>query len=202
MEQFSVSRITVRHALADLETEGQISRIKGKGSFVAPAAIVQDLDRLQGLTEALARQGRAVNTEVLSWRKARPAAAVSEALGLPRGQSCMLLHTLRFVDDRPLSENHTWINPHVAEGLSVKALQKSDLLTLYEVSKGLRVARATVDIQADLATSAHCARLQLKAPSAILRVERTVYTMVNQVLHHERSVYHPSAFSYRLDLRR
>ena len=73
---------------------------------------------------------------------------------------------------------------------------------LYETRLGLRVARATVDIQADLATSAQCTRLQLQAPSAVLQVERTVYTLDDRPLHHERSVYHPRAFSYRLSLQR
>lgn len=202
MARHQVSRITVRHALADLESEGLISRVQGKGSFVAPAAIVQDLSRLQGLAEALSRQGRTVRTEVLSWRSHPPLAEVRAALGLRKGQACMQLHTLRFADDHPLCENHTWIHPDAAQGLNVEALQQADLLTLYEARQGLRVVRATVDIQADLATAAQCARLDLPAPSAILRVERTVYTQSDQVLHHERSTYHPNAFSYRLNLAR
>lgn len=202
MAQHQVSRITVRHALADLEAEGLINRVQGKGSFVAPAAIVQDLSRLQGLAEALARQGRTVRTEVLSWRSHQPLADVREALGLRKGQACMQLHTLRFADGHPLSENHTWIHPDAAQGLDIEALQQADLLTLYESRQGLRVVRATVDIQADLATPAQCARLDLQSPSAILRVERTVYTQADQALHHERSTYHPSAFSYRLNLTR
>jgi len=190
----------VRNALADLAAEGLIRSVQGKGSFVAPAAIVQDLSRLQGLAEALARQGRSVRTEVLSWRPRQPTADVRQVLGLRPGQACMQLHTLRHADAQPLSENHTWIHPQAAEGLSVEALQQADLLTLYESRLGLRVARATADIQADLATSAQCARLKLKAPSAILRVKRTVYTLAEKPLHHERSVYHPGAFSYRVSL--
>ena len=188
--------------MADLEAEGLIARVQGKGSFVAPAAIVQDLSRLQGLAEALSRQGRTVRTQVLSWRSHQPSAEVREALGLRKGQACLQLHTLRFADEHPLSENYAWIHPDAAKGLSVEDLQQADLLTLYEGRQGLRVVRATVDIQADLATPAQCERLSLQAPSAILRVERTVYTQADRALHHERSTYHPSAFSYRLNLAR
>lgn len=202
MAQHQVSRITVRHALADLTAEGLITRLQGKGSFVAPGAIIQDLHRLQGLAEALARQGRTVRTQVLSLRPHRASVRVGEALGLLAGEHCMQLHTLRYADDRPISENHTWIHPDAAQGLRIQDLDHADLLTLYEVGSGQRVARATLDIQADLATSSQCERLKLSAPSAILRVERTVYTLSDKALHHERSVYHPKAFSYRLSLAR
>jgi DNA-binding GntR family transcriptional regulator len=202
MAQHRVSRITVRHALADLAAEGLIERLQGKGSFVAPATIVQDLSRLQGLSEALSYQGRAVRTEVLSLRPHRPAAAIGQVLGLQGAATCLLLHTVRYADEHPISENHTWIHPAVAPSLKASDLEQADLLTLYESRLGLRLARANVDIQADLATSAQCKRLELKAPSAILRLERTVYSATEQAVHHERSICHPSALSYRLNLAR
>lgn len=74
---------------------------------------------------------------------------------------------------------------------------ESELMDAHQVSR-ITVRHAL----ADLASLAQCARLKRKAPSAILRVERTVFTLADQALHHERSVYHPSAFSYRLSLAR
>lgn len=202
MHAHSVSRITVRLALGDLAAEGLIARAQGKGSFVAPSAIRQDLSRLQGLAEALESQGRSVRTRILSLRRHRPAASIARALELPPDAACMLLHTLRYVDDQPLSENHTWIRPEVAQGLRETDVMQSDLLTLYERDKGIRLARASVDIQAALANRTQCLRLELAHPAALLRVERTLYTVENQPVHLERSIYHQKAFSYRLTLAR
>lgn len=202
MQTHAVSRITVRHALADLVAEGLIERVHGKGSFVAPGTIRQDLSRLQGLAEALEQQGRSVSTQVLSLRKHSPNAQVRQILNLAPDQTCMLLHTLRFAGEQVLSENHTWIHPHVAQGLSAQAIAHADLLTLYENNQGIRVARAAVNIQAALASQTQCERLQLTPPSAVLQVERTIYTFADQPLHHECSIYHPKTFSYRLSLTR
>lgn len=202
MQAHAVSRITVRHALADLVSEGLIERIQGKGSYVASGAVHQDLSRLQGLTEALLPQGRRVHTQVLSLQRRNPTATIARHLRLQTSQVCMLLHTLRHVDDQPLSENHTWIRLEATQGWHVSALENVDLLTLYEQTLGLRVVRASIDIQAALATQAQCRRLQLRHPSAVLRVERTVFTFNDQALHHELSVYQPKAFSYRLSQNR
>ena len=202
IDAHGVSRITVRQALADLAAEGLIVRVHGKGSFVAPAPVRQELSRLQGLAEALGGQGRTVRTQVLSWRSARPPAAEAAVLGLAAGTRCMELRTLRFADDQPLSYNRTWIEPTLARGLTPEALAASDLLTLYETGQGVRVARATVDIRAALAADEPCQLLALQPPAAVLVVERTVYTFGDRPLHHERSVYHPEAFSLRLELAR
>jgi GntR family transcriptional regulator len=202
IEAHAVSRITVRQALADLAAEGMIERVQGKGSFVAPGPVRQELSRLQGLSEALGRQGRAVRTQVLAWRRERPDAAQRTVLGLAAGEQCMALRTLRYADDEPLSFNCSWVASWAAEGLTRQALADSDLLTLYEGRKAIRVARAVVDISATLASAEQCRLLGLSPPAALLQVERTVYALDGRPLHRECSVYAPQAFSYRIELDR
>lgn len=202
IEAHGVSRITVRQALADLAAEGMIVRVQGKGSFVSPGTVQQELSSLQGLAEALALQGKAVRTQVLSWHRVRPGAAARAALGLAANQTCMELQTLRFVDEQPLSYNRTWLTSAAAQGLDKAMLETSDLLTLYERLQSTRVASASVDIRAALASQAQADLLGLTLPAAVLQVEKSVYTYEQLPLHHECSVYHPDMFSYRMALSR
>lgn len=202
IERHGVSRITVRQALADLAGDGLIVRVQGKGSFVAPAPVRQELSRLQGLSEALGGQGREVLTRVLSLGQAGLPARAAQALGLPAGTPCVELQTLRFADGQPLSLNSIWIEPTVGDTLDEVALAQTDLLTIYESALNLRVTRAAVDIGAALATARQRKLLGLADPAAVLRVERTVFTTDDRPLHFESSIYRPEAFSYRLELAR
>ena len=78
---FGVSRMTLRHALAELARRGLVTRTVGRrgGTFVAAAKLEQDLTTLAGFSEQLRRHGMVAGARVLSARE-RPAGSVAIAL--------------------------------------------------------------------------------------------------------------------------
>ena len=77
---FGVSRMTLRHALADLARRGLVTRTVGRhgGTFVAAPKLEQDLTTLAGFSEQLRRHGMVAGARVLSARQ-RPAGAAAGA---------------------------------------------------------------------------------------------------------------------------
>ncbi|MDE7219450.1 MAG: GntR family transcriptional regulator [Oscillospiraceae bacterium] len=66
-----VSRVTLRRALDELEYNGLLLRIHGKGTFVNPSAfhIQVDLSRMQEFGEIIQKSGHIADMEVLSVRR-------------------------------------------------------------------------------------------------------------------------------------
>ena len=66
-EEYGVTVMTLRQAIAELEAEGLVRAAKGKGTFVSePPSVRYDLDHLSSFTQEMTHQGIDVSTDVLA----------------------------------------------------------------------------------------------------------------------------------------
>src|ERR1700761_3088698 len=65
---FDVSRITVRQALGDLQKEGILFKLHGKGTFVSKPKAFQNVTSLQGFAEAMSSMGHEILNQLRSFR--------------------------------------------------------------------------------------------------------------------------------------
>src|ERR1700755_2106633 len=81
---FGFSRMTLRHALAELARRGLVTKTVGRhgGTVVAAAKLEQDLTTLAGFSEQLRRHGMVAGARVLSGRERPAGPAAAAALGL------------------------------------------------------------------------------------------------------------------------
>ena len=78
--EFGVSRMTARNAMQRLAAEGLVTRVPGRGSFVAVPPAHRRADRLMTFTQEMLRRGLAPSSRILE-RDVRPATA-SQAMAL------------------------------------------------------------------------------------------------------------------------
>lgn len=199
---YGVSRITVRQALSDLQKEGLIVRLQGKGAFVSQAQAAPQLNRLEGLAESLAAQGQAVHSKRLAMKALRAPAEVAEALGLAPRSEVYQLSTLRYLDRQPLSVNVSHFIPGLGERVARIDLSGRDLIDVLERELRLRVGRADVEIRAEAMPAKEAKLLQVGAGVPALRVQRVIRSEDGAPLQTENALYRADIFSYKLSLSR
>jgi GntR family transcriptional regulator len=201
MEAFSVSRITVRQALGDLQKEGLIFKVAGKGSFVAKPKAFQSLSRLQGFGEAMGPAGYETFSQVLSMRRVPATEVVAQRLQLKPRAKVFEIQRLRYLNREPISVDQSYFPLEIGERLRRADLPTRDIFVILENDYGLHLTHADVQIEAISADEGLARHLRIAEASPLLRIERLTHAGERPV-DFEYLYYRGDAFQYRLRIER
>jgi len=200
---FSVSRITIRQALNDLENEGLIFRIHGKGTFVAQARAFQDLGQLQGFGEAMRQQGHETFSKVISLRQVAATPQVRERLGLAARERVTELRRVRFLNRQPISLDVTYLAAAIGARLAREDLATRDVFAILENDYGLALGHADLQIGSMLADARLAGHLRLQPGAPVLFIERLTHALDDgRPVDYEHLYYRGDAFQYKVRVSR
>ena len=196
VKTYGVSRITVRQALNDLQKEGLIFKIHGKGTFVARPKAVQNLMRLEGFGEAMSAAGHETHSQVLGHRIMRPGSHIAARLALDEASEVMEIRRIRYLDRDPISLDVTYVPVDLGQRLIREDLPRRDIFLILESDYGLRLDRAELRIDATLADAALAQALAVQEGSPVLRIERLTMAIPERPVDFEYLYYRGDAFQY------
>ncbi|NKC31392.1 GntR family transcriptional regulator [Falsiroseomonas selenitidurans] len=154
MAHFGISRPTVRQAMAQLASQGLITRGRGRGTFVAPRRLDHDLSLA---FEDEARNARKrVSFQLLDRRSLAAPPAVLAALSLPPGTEVEVVERLRLLDGEVFGHELRYLPPSLAERVTSRMLERQPVNTLLrqalgEAPKRMRLIVRSVPAEARIA---------------------------------------------------
>ena len=190
-DQFGISRIVVREALADLVRNNLIYKIKGRGAFVSARERDEDfVSTVLGFSDEMERKGRSVRTQILTQELRAPTEQEASALGLTDADAQVVaLKRLRSVDGELRLLVETVVPADLAPGLHRTRLDDRSLYDVLRRQYGLRLVRAERWIDAVLPDAATCKLLDLPQPEPLLRIESIAYGANGRPLEHYRALH-------------
>lgn len=189
-DQYGISRIVVREALADLVRNGLIYKIMGRGAFVAARERDEDfVSTVLGFSDEMERKGRSVRTQILTQELRLPTTLEAGALGLTEDTQVVALKRLRSVDGELRLLVETVVPADMAPGLHRIRLEDRSLYDVLRRQYGLRLVRAERWIDAVLPDAQTCELLNLPAPEPLLRIESIAYGLNGRPLEHYRALH-------------
>lgn len=195
---FEASRTTVRQALGDLQKEGLIFTLQGKGSFVARPKAFQNVTQLTGLGESLATQGYEVLNVLQGVRYERPDAVVAARLALPADARVCEIRRVRLLNREPVSLECTYVTEAIGRQLERADLVTRDIFLVLENDCGIALGHADLRIDATLADDALARALRYEPGAPVLRIERLTHDAAGRPIDYEFLHYRADAFQYRL----
>ncbi|MCJ1878106.1 GntR family transcriptional regulator [Pseudomonas nitroreducens] len=199
---FEVSRITVRQALGDLQKEGLIFKIHGKGTFVAKPKAFQNVSTLQGLGESMTQRGYEVINRLRSFKTVPANAQVAARLQVAEGENVVQIKRARLVNRELVSLEITWLPEAVGKRLEKADLVSRDIFLILEYDCALPLGHADLAIDAILADAELARALEVEEGSPVMRIERLTHTADGAPLDYEHLYYRGDAFQYRLRIDR
>jgi GntR family transcriptional regulator len=182
--QFGVSRITVRRALADLAAAGLIERRHGVGSFVCDRPPSQRSTAGGSYMDELRQTEFETEVDVIELDVRTVPAAIADQLGRERA-----LHVLRLRRERrtsePLMITEAWLPETLSGTITEDALSRAPLYRLL-ADAGVKLDRVQHEITAEIAGPRNAQLLNTAIGSALIRLNRLAFA--NGEAHHGLSI--------------
>ena len=186
--QFGVSRITVRRALADLASAGLIERRQGVGSFVCDRPrsrrTTDGGSDLGSYMDELRQTEFETEVDVIELDVRTVPSAIADQLGRERA-----LHVLRLRRERrtsePLMITEAWLPEDLSGTITAAALSGAPLYRLL-ADAGVELDRVRHEITAEIAGPRNAQLLGTAIGSALIRVNRLAFA--NGEPHHWLSI--------------
>jgi len=201
--RYSVSRFTVREALRALQTEGLISRRRGSGTIIQPAAA-----RGGALHQPMSNVGEllqyARDTRIDFSRK--PDAAVPRKIAeqLPSPPEGRWTHfsgcRVSPSERAPIALTDAYIHPDLAAEAAQVDLNGATIFRQIEQLAGIRIATVTQDIQAVPATAQIAEQLQIARRSPCLRILRCYVDTTGRLFEISASHHPGDRFAYAMHI--
>lgn len=189
-EQYGISRIVVREALADLVRNGLIYKIRGQGAFISARERDEDfVSTVLGFSDEMQRKGRTVRTQVLAQVLRDPTEREARALDLKRGEQVVALKRLRSVDDELQLLVETAVPSELAPGLHRTRLENRSLYDVLRRQYGLRIVRAERWIDAVLPDAPTSDLLGITTLEPLMRIESIAYGSNGRPLEHYTALH-------------
>jgi GntR family transcriptional regulator len=202
IQQFGVSRITVRQALSDLAAEGLVVRRHGKGTFVAERRIQHDLVRLTDFVEDMELAGVAPSSRVIAFAHEPASAAVASALMLQAEAEVVRVDRLRLANGEPIACDTAWLPLRYGALLSESDLAAETIIHVLEVRFTIPIERGVFYFTAAAASEMCAQALQVAPGSPLLVIERVSFTHNEEPVYLQRRYYRPDRVQYRVTVQR
>jgi GntR family transcriptional regulator len=189
--RYGVARMTIRQAIGALASEGAVIRRQGLGTFAAEGRPTRTVDLLLSFTEEMRRQGRQVETRLISAAVEQPPAAAREALQLGPSAAAVAVLRVRLVDGGPIVVQNSWLPYARFAGLAADPLLDGSLYAMLEARYGVRIMRARQAFTAATAGELDGAALGLQPCEPVLRIVRTTYDSSNLSIEFAMSAMRP-----------
>lgn len=200
-DEFEVSRLTIRKAVAALINAQILVKSRQKGTYVMEHPKIESGRLgLQGFTEVSKAYGKKSHTEVLEFKQLiNPDKRILAKLEMNEGLSVPIYKLVRrrYWDSEPMTVEQIYIPEPLVFGLTPKDFEGS-LFAIIEAHE--QIAYSQQEIEALLAPRKMADLLQVSTQEPLMKVESVTYTAETKPIFFDTSFYRADKYRFKTTL--
>ncbi len=198
-EIYSVSRITIRGALARLSDLGKIKRVKGKGTIVTQERIKEPLLKISGFTDEMREKGIVPSTSYAHMERKKVSGYIAELFGQSRSTYFAVLERVRCINGVPVGYFTTYLLESI--GLPYDSAQYySSLYDKLAKEHGIVVDHVQQTVTAEIADKKTRKMLNLSPGEAVMVMKRKAF-LGDKLIEYSVCRYDSKRYEYNMELR-
>lgn len=194
--RYRVSNTTARKALHELEREGWVRRIKGKGTFVRDYRVVRAINRIFGFTKNMLEAGRKPATRLVGFhlRQTDHSQTINGRLFTLGGPFCEI-ERIRYADGIPMMKETRYISLSLCPDIHRRNLEQS-LYATFEKEYGIHLTEINQMLSAIVLDGEALKPFQIERPVPAFRVEGVSFCGKNLIIEMEDSIYRGDMYRF------
>ncbi len=195
--RYSVSPMTVRHAMTELVNEGYIYRERGRGTFVSASRLKHQLETLTSFSEDMQQREMQPSSRLLTFERIPRPDHLSEYI--VENAHLTRIERLRLADGKPVPIHDSYL---LVDGIDKDALAATASLYAMLEDKGIFLTDATETIEAQAATYRDAQILGLQPGAPLLCTTRYSWDDRGRFVEYVVALYLADFYQYTIRLKR
>jgi len=171
VQQYAVSRATVRGALQNLTDEGLIRREAGRGTFVSGMPEFTGTMKMDGTLNGLIAMGLATSPKLVDLQKVTVTTHQAEVLGMEPGTPALRAYRVRYYEDHPYCYIINTLPLEIGNKLSKSDWESGSILKHLQAKHHIQLGDADEYVRATIADANLARWLQVRIGAPLLQVE-------------------------------
>lgn len=199
-DEYDLSRMTVRQALAELEKEGIIKRIHGKGTYVQREKLTQPLLKLTSFSEDMRQRGFVPGAQTLALERIPAGKLLAERLNIDVGNEVILLKRLRLASGEPMAIETAYLPASRCEAIYDQLAQNKSLYHLMRTQLCIELSGAKQSIEVTGVQGWEAKLLHIAESDLVMKIERQTFDIHKAPVEYVVSKYRADKYKLYIEL--
>jgi GntR family transcriptional regulator len=204
VNEFNISRMTVRQAIKELEREGYVHVKRGEGTFVKQTLQTQMLVKLDGFSREMYKLGYKTDSKLLEASPvdfSKECEAAYKGLNEKAEKALVRIKRIRFLEGKPYAIETSYLNSEMGEKLLAKDLTREfSIYQFIEKELSIHLSRAEHIIKPDLAKGTVAALLKIREGSPVLIIKGTTFSKEGKPIEYLEGIYQGDEYKLSIEI--